>query len=107
MDTKKQNLIDTASVMLKLFHSVKPTRAQRLAFENLQEAIKEAREERDAQEQAFFEQAKEKWAEDGECELDDDAVVSLSESNLYPSGIAGAYVQAWVWIDTAEEIKEG
>jgi len=34
--------------------------------------------------------AKEKWAEDGECEIDDTAVVSISKS--------GAYVQAWVWV---------
>ena len=34
--------------------------------------------------------ALEKWAEDGECEIDDTAVVSISES--------GAYVQARVWV---------
>lgn len=31
---------------------------------------------------------------DGECEIDDDAVVSDSE--------AGAYVQAWIWVSNEE-----
>jgi len=43
-------------------------------------------------EQAYVEAAKEFEHKDGECEIDSDAVVSLSDD-------AGAYVMAWVWVD--------
>lgn len=35
--------------------------------------------------------AKEQYVRDGECEIDDDAVVS-------PGDDPGAYVMAWVWV---------
>lgn len=36
--------------------------------------------------------AREQWHRDGEIEIDEDAVVSVSDDD-------GAYVQAWVWVD--------
>lgn len=40
--------------------------------------------------------------EEGECEIDDKAVVSVSDEG-------GAYVQAWVWVDDSqlEEWRKG
>lgn len=39
----------------------------------------------------YREAAKNLYHNDGECEIDDTAVVSVSEDG-------GAYVQAWVWV---------
>lgn len=48
--------------------------------------------------------AKKLYHEDGEIEVDDDAEVSWSSKvNGEP---AGAYVQAWVWVDD-DEAEEG
>lgn len=50
--------------------------------------------------------ARVKWGNDGECEIDEDATVSVSEDG-------GAYVSAWVWISdevagvTRDEIPSG
>jgi hypothetical protein len=44
-------------------------------------------------------QASEEHERDGECEIDDDAVVSASDK--------GAYVMAWVWVDGDTEVIEG
>lgn len=42
--------------------------------------------------------AKSQYHREGECEVDDNAQVSLCEG-----GDPGAYVQAWVYVDLAEE----
>lgn len=38
------------------------------------------------------------WVRDGECEIDDYAVVSPSDD--------GAYVMAWVWVDAEDEDED-
>lgn len=43
----------------------------------------------------YREAARTKWEEEGECEIDDLAVVSVSEDG-------GAYVQAWVWVSNED-----
>lgn len=43
----------------------------------------------------FRQAAKKIWQREGSIEVDDNAVVSISDDN-------GAYVQAWVWVDDAE-----
>ena len=45
----------------------------------------------------FRAEAKKQYEVEGECEIDDDAVVSRGDDN-------GAYVQAWVWV--YEEVKK-
>ena len=56
-------------------------------------ALVEAVEACDGEEKApyYRDRAKEKWEREGEIEIDDEAVVSVSSDN-------GAYVQAWVWV---------
>jgi hypothetical protein len=44
----------------------------------------------------FRQRAKELYHEEGEIEVDDGASVSIGED-------AGAYVQAWVWVDSEED----
>jgi len=44
-------------------------------------------------------QARRRVHRDGELEIDDKALVS---KNTAPRGSAGAYVQAWVWIEDPE-----
>lgn len=39
--------------------------------------------------------AGQQYGREGECEIDDDAVISRGEDN-------GAYVQAWVWVEYPE-----
>ena len=39
--------------------------------------------------------AKEQYHREGECEIEDSAIVSEGSDN-------GAYVQAWVWVDFAD-----
>ena len=46
--------------------------------------------------------AREEWHTDGECEIDDNAIVSISESAGGEPRIAGAYVAAWVFVDAPE-----
>jgi hypothetical protein len=48
------------------------------------------------QETDFLTLARAKWEEEGECEIDADATISLSED---ADGVRGAYVHAWVWVD--------
>jgi len=52
--------------------------------------------------QACVAKAKEQHYREGECEIDDDAVVS-------PGSDPGAYVMAWVWVydDEKEEDEDG
>ena len=40
----------------------------------------------------FRDMAKSKWTDEGQIEIDDGAIVSISDDG-------GAYVAAWVWID--------
>lgn len=58
-------------------------------IQELRSAIKDADNPKANQYRAM---AKEKWESEGECEIDDNAIVSESEDG-------GAYVQAWVWVD--------
>jgi len=46
----------------------------------------------------FITKAREQYARDGEIEIDDDAEVSRSTDDI----LAGAYVQAWVWVEKGE-----
>ncbi len=46
---------------------------------------------RTEQEQKYFDRAKTVWQKEGEVEIDDNAVVSVSDDD-------GAYVEAWVWV---------
>lgn len=48
------------------------------------------------QEKEFIAKARDKWLQEGELEIDDKPIVSISEDQ---GGVAGAYVQAWVWVD--------
>jgi hypothetical protein len=41
--------------------------------------------------------AKAKWEDEGELEIDDSALISVSMED--DGSIRGAYVQAWVWVD--------
>ena len=52
--------------------------------------------------ESFRQDAKLVHEEEGTCEIDDEAVVSLSEDN---EGVAGAYVAAWVYVE--KEAPEG
>ena len=42
----------------------------------------------------YIEEARRRWAYEGEIEIDDAATVNVSEDE-------GAYVQAWVWVRDA------
>lgn len=48
----------------------------------------------------FIKAAREQYQQDGEVEIDDNAVVSRGSDN-------GAYVQAWVWVDDDHPSEEG
>jgi hypothetical protein len=48
---------------------------------------------------AYVEAAQEKYEDEGTCEIDDNATVSISEDG-------GAYVQAWVWVYDSEVPKK-
>lgn len=50
----------------------------------------------DEVDKAFRAAAKDMYQEDGVIEIDNDAVVSLSDD--YGMGITGAYVAAWVYV---------
>lgn len=54
------------------------------------EELKEAIHNEDPKANQYRNEAKTKWESEGECEIDNDATVSVSEN--------GAYVQAWVWV---------
>jgi hypothetical protein len=59
----------------------------------------EATERRTITDEEYRQLARKKWQDEGECEIDRNAVVSVSEDN-------GAYVQAWVWVDDPPETEE-
>ncbi len=61
------------------------------AISKLSEALTDFRRGRTEQEEKYFNQAKAEWQDEGECEIDADAVVSVSDDQ-------GAYVEAWVWV---------
>lgn len=64
--------------------------------QNVVKAVHACDTENNEQCDRLRELAREKWAREGECEIDDDAVVSVSRDK-------GAYVQAWVWVDLPVE----
>lgn len=49
----------------------------------------------------FREIAKDEWQQDGEIEIDDNAVVSIPEED---EELRGAYVQAWIWIERPDSL---
>lgn len=49
--------------------------------------------------------ATQQYHEDGHCEIDTDAKVSLSYEEE-TGEVQGAYVQAWVWVDLPKETRE-
>lgn len=58
---------------------------------NIIKTVQECDSDPDGMKATFRNIAKEQLQKDGELEIDDDAVVSISEDG-------GAYVQAWVWV---------
>lgn len=67
-------------------------------------AERAAADEKDADDDdrapAFVAAARRLHTVEGECEIDDDAKVSISSDG-------GAYVQAWVWVDDDDLEEEG
>jgi hypothetical protein len=91
MDTAKHNLCEALQAMLKARSSGCQSSAMRKAAASAEKAIKKVDAPRSKRQAKLFDAAKYRWHKDGECEIDDDAVVSTSKE--------GAYVQAWVWVD--------
>jgi len=92
MDTAKEKLIESAKWAFDQLNAYyKNDLTGRPDALKLKEAIEQAERARTPEETHFFDLAKEVWDREGETEIDDDAVVSVSEN--------GAYVQAWVWVD--------
>ena len=90
MDTAKSNLLEACKDVEEAW-STGTKKELATAVDTCLLAIKAATKKRTKKEAAYFEQAKELWHRDGECEIDSDAVVSVSDDG-------GAYVQAWVWV---------
>lgn len=101
MSAKLQNLIRAAENLLQA-SKIRSKINRPAAVVALAQAIKEAKEPRDKEAQYYFDAAKDQYHSEGEIEIDDDAVVSLSEDTDYESGHRGAYVEAWVWVDNPE-----
>jgi hypothetical protein len=97
MDTAKQNLYDALQAMLKARSSGWGSPNMRKAAALAEKAIKKVDAPRSKRQTKLFDAAKDQWDKDGECEIDDDAVVSTSKE--------GAYVQAWVWADNPSRQK--
>jgi hypothetical protein len=91
MDTAKHNLYDALQAMLKAWSSDFRSPSMRKAAALAEKSIKKVDAPRSKRQIKLFLLAKDQWHKDGECEFDDDAVVSTSKE--------GAYVQAWVWVD--------
>lgn len=112
MDRQKRVLIDAAKKALEvldftLMDCAADDKGRMIPAANaLRGAIDFVAEGRSEEQEQYLAAAKAAWASDGECEFDDDAVVSLSEDTDYPSGHCGAYVQAWVFVATVEEQVE-
>lgn len=69
---------------------------QQKAILNLQRRVTEhVAQLTDPRCEAYRHAADERWAREGEIEVDESAVVSEGDDN-------GAYVQAWVWVYTHE-----
>jgi hypothetical protein len=100
MSARTQHLVEAGKAVIEACEKrgrVGETARQK-AVKRLQEVIDEVTEPRDAEETAYYEEAR-GLARDGEVEIDDDAVVSLSEDSDYATRHRGAYVEAWIWID--------
>lgn len=91
MDTAKRNLYDSLQAMLKAWSGDFQSASMKKAAVLAEKALKKVDAPRSKRQTKLFAAAKDQWHKDGECEIDDDAVVSTSKE--------GAYVQAWVWID--------
>lgn len=91
MDTAKRNLCDSLRAMLKARSGDFQSPSMRKAAALAEKAMKKVDAPRSNRQTKLFDAAKDQWHKDGECEIDDDAVVSTSKE--------GAYVQAWVWVD--------
>jgi hypothetical protein len=101
-DNQKQDL---KTALAEVLEQIKPTFADRSGnwdvtarpwLTNALFALAEVDAPRSDEESAFLIQAQDEWAKDGEIEIDDHAVVSVSDDG-------GAYVQAWVWVDGPED----
>jgi hypothetical protein len=97
MSARTQHLVEAGKAVIDAFGK-SSERTRQKALKRLQEVIDEVTEPRDAEETAYYEEAR-GLARDGELEVDDDAVVSLSEDSDYATGHRGAYVEAWIWVD--------
>ena len=91
MDAAKHNLYESLQAMLNARGSGFQSPSTRNAAALAEKAIKKVDAPRSNRQTKLFLVAKDQWHKDGECEIDDDAVVSTSKE--------GAYVQAWVWVD--------
>lgn len=68
----------------------------RFNADRFREACKsETDKDETARNERILELAKEQHQRDGECEIDDNAVISEGGEN-------GTYVQSWVWVDFAD-----
>jgi hypothetical protein len=104
MDTAKSKLIEalentSAALENVLIHAAmseddRAGRAKTLG--EAKELVATARAMRSEREAYYFTLARDQWQEEGEVEIDDDPVVSMSEDG---EEVAGAYIQAWVWVD--------
>lgn len=102
MDRVKRNLIDDSKKLLQALNGNNPKDID-AARKRLIEIIREVEKDRDEQEQKYFGLAQSLITRNGEIEIDEDAVVSLSEDEADTGdGIRGAYVQAWVWVDNPD-----
>jgi len=91
VDTAKHNLYESLQAMLNVRSSGVQSPNMRKAAALAEKAIRKVEAPRSKRQTKLFFAAKDQWHKDGECEIDDDAVVSSSKE--------GAYVQAWVWVD--------
>ena len=91
MDTAKHNLYESLKAILNARSSGSQSPTMRKAAALAEKTVKKVDAPRSKRQTKLFFAAKDQWHKDGECEIDDDAVVSTSKD--------GAYVQAWVWVD--------
>ena len=47
--------------------------------------------------------ARQRWEDEGQIEIDDNAIVSIVDGD---EPVHGAYVAAWVWVDLDEEADD-
>jgi hypothetical protein len=108
MDTVKSKLIDALentsaaleNVLLHAAMSEDDKAGRSKTVTEAKELLATARANRSGREAYYFTLARDQWQEEGEVEIDDDAVVSMSEEG---EEVTGAYVQAWVWVENPKQ----